>query len=310
MKEVLYIVQPIGYESQSKYFLEKALEEFELLQDVEIRYSPTFQYLNYQEDLDRLKSNTSAKAEVIDTRELNGVPIFENQESRLLFSKDFFSSTEVEQKEIFLHEVGHYITNQSLTDIRRFIAINSPNYLSIGNKNFEKLCSDFNIGIYYIVQLIKLSQELNAELWVYENYCEYSYSRLQDYCNTLDSFILTEIDEIQDKTIFFQLPKLFFLIMFRQIIITKTAHDYSEECASKVKIATNKLLQIASKIGFRQMKMFKLKNSMIESLQYGNENHTLQISNYVSIFENYIIRSLEFFPVHLHSDIKKFYKLV
>ena len=77
----------------------------------------------------------------------------------------------------------------------------------------------------------------------------------------------------------------------------------------KVKIATNKLLQIASKLGFRQMKMFKLKNSMIESLEYGNENHTLQISNYILIFQDYIIKSLDFFPVYLHNDIKKFYKI-
>ena len=309
MKYILYIVQPIGYELLAEAFLASALAEFKLLQNVELRYSPDSHYLNYQEDLDRLNYSAAAKAEIIDTRDLIGVPIFENQESRLLFSKAFFSSTEVEKKEIFLHEIGHYLTNQSLKDIRRFIALNSPNYLSISDKNYDKLCSDFNNGIYYIVQLIKLSQELNAELWVYENHCEYSYSRLQNYCDTLDSFILTEIVEIEDKTIFFQLPQLYSLIMFRQIIITKTVHDYSEECARKVKIAINKLLQIASKIGFRQMKMFKLKNSMIESLQYGNENHALQISNYISIFEDYIIKSLEFFPVHLHNDIKKFYKI-
>jgi hypothetical protein len=309
MKHILYIVQPIGYEIQAEAFLASVLEEFKLLHDVEFRYSPTSQYLNYREDLDRLNSSTSAKAEIIDTRELMGVPIFENQESRLLFSKDFFSSSEVEKKEIFLHEVGHYITNQSLKEIRRFIALNSPNYLSISDKNYGKLCSDFNNGIYYIVQLIKLSQELNAELWVYENHCEYSYSRLQNFCDTLDSFILTEINEIEDKTIFFQLPQFYFLIMFRQIVISKTAHDYSEECTKKVKIATNKLLQIASKLGFRQMKMFKLKYSMIESLEYGNENHTLQISNYVLIFQDFIIKSLNFFPVYLHNDIKKFYKI-
>lgn len=309
MKHILYIVQPIGYEIQAEAFLASVLEEFKLLHDVEFRYSPTCQYLNYQEDLVRLNSSTSAKAEIIDTRELKGIPVFENQESRLLFSNDFFTSSEVEKKEIFLHEVGHYLTNQSLKEIRRFIALNSPNYLSISDKSYDKLCSDFNYGIYYIVQLIKLSQELNAELWVYENYCEYSYTRLQNYCDTLDTFISTEIDKIEDKTIFFQLPQLYFFILFKQIIITKTAHDYSEECAKKVKIATNKLFQIASKIGFRQMKMFKLKNSMIESLEYGNENHDLQISNYILIFQDYIIKSLGFFPIHLHNDIKKFYKI-
>lgn len=98
MKHILYIVQPIGYEIQAKAFLALVLEEFKLLQDVEFRYSPASQYLNYQEDLDRLNSSTSAKAEIIDTRELIGVPIFENQESRLLFSKDFFSSSEVEKR--------------------------------------------------------------------------------------------------------------------------------------------------------------------------------------------------------------------
>lgn len=90
MKHILYIVQPIGYEIQAEAFLASVLEEFKLLHDVEFRYSPNSQYLNYREDLDRLNSSTSAKAEIIDTRELMGVPIFENQESRLLFSKDFF----------------------------------------------------------------------------------------------------------------------------------------------------------------------------------------------------------------------------
>jgi hypothetical protein len=305
MKEVLYIVQPIGYESKAKSFLVKALEEFKLLQDLEIRYSPFTSYLNYYEDLNKLNSRTSAKAEIIDTRGLFGIPIFGDQESRLLFSVDFFNSTEDEQKEIFLHEVGHYITNQSLNKIRRFIAINSPNYLVLTNKMNEGVCSEFNYGINYIVQLIKLSQELNAELWVYENFPKHSYTRFNNYCQSLDDFILTDINSINDKKIFFQLPFFWFSILFRKIVLSHIENDYSNDCEEKVTLATNKLFQIASKIGFRQMQMFKLKSSILDSLCYRNEKYDLQITNYISIFEDYIIKSLDFFPIYNHDTIKK-----
>jgi hypothetical protein len=309
MKEVLYIVQPFGYESKAKSFLVKALEEFKLLQDLEIRYSPFTSYLNYYEDLNKLNSRTSAKAEIIDTRGLSGIPIFGDQESRLLFSVDFFNSTEDEQKEIFLHEVGHYITNQSLNKIRRFIAINSPNYLVLPNKMNEGVCSEFNYGINYIVQLIKLSQELNAELWVYENFPKHSYTRFNNYCQSLDDFILTDINTINDKKIFFQLPFFWFSILFRKIVLSHIENDYSHDCQEKVKLATNKLFQIASKIGFRQMQMFKLKSSILDSLCYRNEKYDLQITNYISIFEDYIIKSLDFFPTYNHDTIKKQFEI-
>jgi hypothetical protein len=309
MKEVLYIVQPIGYESKAKSFLVKALEEFKLLQDLEIRYSPFNSYLNYYEDLNKLNSRTSAKAEIIDTRGLSGIPIFGDQESRLLFSVDFFNSTEDEQKEIFLHEVGHYITNKSLNKIRRFIAINSPNYLVLPNKMNEGVYSEFNYGINYIVQLIKLSQELNAELWVYENFPKHSYTRFNNYCQSLDDFILTDINTINDKKIFFQLPFFWFSILFRKIVLSHIENDYSYDCEEKVKLATNKLFQIASKIGFRQMQMFKLKSSILDSLCYRNEKYDLQITNYISIFEDYIIKSLVFFPTYNHDTIKKQFEI-
>jgi len=309
MKEVLYIVQPIGYESKAKSFLVKALEEFKLLQDLEIRYSPFNSYLNYYEDLNKLNSRTSAKAELIDTRGLSGIPIFGDQESRLLFSVDFFNSTQDEQKEIFLHEVGHYITNQSLDKIRKFIAINSPNYLVLPNKMNEGVCSEFNYGINYIVQLIKLSQELNAELWVYENFPKYSYTRFNNYCQSLDDFILTDINTINDKKIYFQLPFFWFSILFRKIVLSHIENDYSHDCEEKVKLATNKLFQIASKIGFRQMQMFKLKSSILDSLSYRNEKYDLQITNYISIFEDYIIKSLDFFPTYNHDTIKKQFEI-
>ena len=309
MKEVLYIVQPIGYESKAKSFLVKALEEFNLLQDLEIRYSPFTIYLNYYEDLNKLNSRTSAKAEIIDTRGLSGIPIFGDQESRLLFSVDFFNSTEDEQNEIFLHEVGHYITNQSLNKIRRFIAINSPNYLILPNKMNEGVCSEFNYGINYIVQLIKLSQELNAELWVYENFPKHSYTRFNNYCQSLDDFILTDINTINDKKIFFQLPFFWFSILFRKIVLSHIENDYSYDCEEKVGLATNKLFQIASKIGFRQMQMFKLKSSILDSLCYRNEKYDLQITNYISIFEDYIIKSLDFFPTYNHDTIKKQFEI-
>ena len=308
MKEVLYIVQPIGYESKAKSFLENAKEEFSLLKDLEIRYSPITSYLNYYDDLNKLNSKTSAKAEIIDTRGLSGIPVFADQESRLLFSIDFFNSPADEQKEIFLHEVGHYITNQSLKKIRRFIAINSPNYLSLPNKINEDLCTEFNFGINNIVQLIKLSQELNAELWVFENFPKHSYTRFNNYCQSLDDFILTDINTINDRKIFFQLPFFWFSILFRKIVLTHIENDYSYDCEEKIRLATNKLFQIASKIGFRQMQMFKLKSSMLDSLRYQNENYDLQITNYISIFEDYIIRSLDFFPSYHHDIIKKQYQ--
>lgn len=305
MKTKIYVVQPLENIESSKNFFLKFNNDYNYLSDIDLKYTPDVTYDKYSEDFKNLNRSWTAKAELIDTRDLIG---YESDPVRIVLSKDFYTSSTNEQKEIIFHELGHFITNTNLTEIRNFIAKENPKILGINNSNLTALVNAHNEGLSYIFQIPKLIQEVNAELWGYENEQEFCKTRLQLYCQTIDEFIASSKNGITvSQDFFYQIPRLIFLILWRESIVKHTDYDFSKKCLENTKSAFDILKKLATDSGWGDLKLLNMKNEILKAIEYKNENIESLKEIYLELFEEYISKSSQFFPLDLRTQIRPFY---
>lgn len=307
MKNEIFIVQPIEFLNESKIFFGTFNKTFDYLVDVNLKFTPEYKYPQYDEDYNNLKVSWIAKAEIIDTRELSG---YEKQPVRLILSKDFFTSNITEQYEIILHEIGHYITNVELLEIRNFIGKENPKKLGCSNIQLDSLVDAHNQGLNYVFQILKLIQEVNAELWCYENQKDYCNNRLKLYCDTITEFLNAyNINTQVSKGFFYEIPQLVFLILWRKAIIRHTSFDFSSTCIDSTNSAYDLLMGLANKVGWGQLKLFTKSDEILTAITYKNENIEDLKRLYLEIFDEYITESSKFFPEPMNNQIRPFYSL-
>jgi hypothetical protein len=305
MKKEIYIVQPLENIESSKSFFSTFNSNHNYLSEIDLKYTPEVTYDKYSEDFMNLNRLWSAKAELIDTRNLIG---YESDPVRLVLSKDFYKSSTNEQKEMIFHELGHFITNTNLIEIRNFLAKENPKILRISNSNLTALVNAHNEGLSYIFQIPKLIQEVNAELWGYENEPEFCKTRLQFYCQTIDEFIASSKKGITvSQDFFYQIPRLLFLILWRESIVKYTDYDFSKKCSENTKSAFEILKKLATESGWDGLKLLNRKNEILKAIEYKDENIDSIKVIYLELFEEYISKSSQFFPSNLRTQIRQFY---
>jgi len=306
MTTEIYIVQPLENLEDSKIFFSKFNSDHDYLSSFDLKYTPEVTYDKYEEDFKNLSRPWTAEAELIDTRDLVG---YESDPVRLVLSKDFYIADSTKQKEIVFHELGHIITNTDLTEIRNFIAKENPKILRINNPSLTPLVSVHNEGLNYIFQIPKLIQEVNAEMWGYENEREFCNTRLQLYCQTIEEFLDSYKKGINvSQDFFYQIPKLNFLILWRgEAIIKHTDFGFSQNCLTNIKSAFEILKKLATDSGWADLKLLNKKIEILTAIDYKKENIASIKTIYFELFEEYISKSSQFFPLELREQIRPFY---
>lgn len=291
---------------ECKSFIHDFTESLSLPLKVEFEYTPEFKYNEYDNDLRTINRCYSPYAELIDTRGINNM---NDQSTRLLLSDNFFSKSQLEKYEIFLHELGHFITNPELIEIRNYIAKKNPPIMSIQNAStyIQELLNKHNKSVNYLFQIPKLVQEINAELWIYNNYREYSESRLKDYCSELSKSIKKYHQCQPDKFFLFQIPELNILLLFRILVLKHTEYSFSKECSESVETLFGLLDKLAEKANCNKLKIITERENLKIALEYKKENIQDIQKLYKSIFEDFILHSVEYFPEELRNDILRFY---
>lgn len=303
--EIVLVYQKQNYQ-QCKLLFKEFSVDIKLPYSISFKYTPDYLYEKYKSDLATILRGYSDNAELIDTRNLKE---YKNQPTRLLFTNNFFSLPKEEKYANNLHELGHYFTNPDLIKIRNYIADDNPKLLSIRNptdsmKNLLKL---HNESVNYIFQIPKLVQEINAELWVYNNYPNYSELRLQNYCSDLHNYIQEFRNAKPDGFFLFQIPKLNFLLLWRKLIVRHTNFPFSKDCLLQVDELLNLLDQLAVKSNCNKLKIITNRSELEKTLEYHSENIVEVQSLYESMFKDFIMNSIMLFPNELRNDIKVFY---
>ncbi len=307
MKTEIYIVQPLENIENSKIFFSDFDKDHVYLKNIDLKFAPEVSYDKYDEDFKKLSRTWTAEAELIDTRDLIG---YEGDPVRLILSKDFHLVESKKQKEIIFHELGHFFTNINLTEIRYFIAKEKPNLLGINNSNLTALVNAHNEGLNYVFQIPKLIQEVNAEMWAFENERDFCKTRLQLYCQTIDEFIESYKNGITvSQDFFYQIPKLNFLILWREAIVKNTDFTFSQDCLANTNLAFDILKKLAADSGWNDLKLLNKKDEILTSINYKKEDFENLKTIYFELFEDYISKSSHFFPLEMKTQIRHFYNI-
>lgn len=304
MCDKIFIIQKAELVDESKAYFNSFSHEFPYLNETKLVFPTTAEYSKYSEDLKTINRGWSEKAELIDTRNLEG---YEDDPVRILLTDNFFKLDKQEQNEITLHELGHYFTNPSLQKIRDFIAIENPRTLSISGSNLSVETSAHNEGLNYIFQIPKMVLETNAELWIYENEISCSEPRIFRYCESIEN----SKDEFNNAKVndgwFFRIPRLNFLICFRLSILKHSQFKFTEECLKNVVKVNEAFFDLAERTGWRELKIFVHQSEILKCIDYKNEDIERLCLLYHEIFNDYIKNSVKFFPMNKRSQILKFY---
>lgn len=305
LNEIVLVYQQDNYDECILLF-EMFNKDIELPNSIVFKYTPDFNYSEYQHDLQTIARGWSENAELIDTRDLKG---YENQPTRILLTNNFFLLSKDEKYNIILHEFGHYFTNPELLSIREYIAEKNPKILSARNptNSIKELLRQQNEALNYIFQMPKLVQEINAELWVYNNFSDYSKLRLKVFCSDLNSYITEFRNTTPDSFFLYQIPKLNFLLLWRKLIIKQTNFSFTDDCLTQVSELFILLDKLAVKANIHNLEIITLRRNLETALEYKFENISEVKCLYESIFNDFIMHSVAFFPIGLQSDIKKFY---
>ena len=305
MENKIVIVQNENLLNKSKGYFELFNAKFEYLKGIELVFTPEYNYDKYEEDLNTIKRGWSTQAEIIDTRDLKD---FENDPVRLILTDLFFDCEDKHKDEIILHELGHYLTNPELIEIRNYIALKNPKLLGINSDELTELVNAHNTGLNFIFQIPKLLQETRAELWLYENEPDFSKDRIEKYCTSISESINQFKDAKIDQGWFHQIPNINFLILWRLSIIKNLDFDFVKDCIEKTEEARKLFIELASTVGWQNLEIFKLQDDVLNSLKYKEESIENLILSFEQIFDDYIANSGSFFPEVLKNQIIQFYK--
>lgn len=305
MENKIVIVQNESLLNKSKDYFELFNTKFEYLKDIELVFTPEYNYDKYEEDLTTIKRGWSTQAEIIDTRDIKD---FENDPVRLILTDLFFDCEDKHKDEIILHELGHYLTNPELIEIRNYIALKNPKLLGINSDELTELVNAHNTGLNFVFQIPKLLQETRAELWLYENEPEFSKARIEKYCSSISESINQFKEAKIDQGWFYQIPNINFLLLWRLSIMTNLDFDYVKDCIEKTEEARKLFIALASTVGWQNLEIFKLQEDVLNSLKYKEESIGNLILSFEQIFDDYISNSSLFFPEVLKDQIIQYYK--
>ena len=306
MRDEIAVVSRMKKHKSCRSVLSDFCKEFSDLHHISLRFPPEYKYQGLKADMSAIKKGLFADAELVDNRELEihkGLPV------RLILTNTFLSSAKRKQQEILLHEFGHYLTNPDLLSIREYIVDKNPELLSIGNATpgMASLVSSQNEAVSFLFQIPKLVQEIHAELWVYLNHPDYSETRLEGYCTTLHAFLKQSRDKAVDKMFLLQMPRINFLILWRQLIIQETDFPFTESCLELVESSAKRLKELAKKAGWDALKLVELREEVADSLRYGNQDIDALTQLYESIFDDFINSCSTLFPSGIQDSVKGFY---
>ncbi len=303
-KQKIFIVNSPEREMEIRDYFKLFKERFNYLKNIEIIFAKKEDYEKFNEDIIQINNHLGGGAEIIDERDLNYLNLV-----RILFSDKFFGINLDKQDEIFLHELGHYFTNPSLIEIRKFIYSENPKKLSYLNFSLNELCKLHNKGLSFIFQIPKLIQELNAEMWFYKKEKLIFERRLKDYFQNIDSF-LEDIKNIElDENLFFELPRLNFDILFRKSILNEVDFNCTQEYQTKIDLVKDELLRKLKEIGFENFLLDEF-DSVLDCLKHGQKNIIEIKILYKKIFEKYIKESSLKFSLKIREKILQKYNLL
>ncbi len=283
--------------------------EFDYLNSIQLKYTPEAVYSEYESDLNILNMGHFETAEIIDTR---NIPWRDSEPVRILLKNSFFTLSTLKKHEVILHEIGHYFTNPRLLTIRKYIADVDPPLLGIRSDNHQMnlLVLAHNKAINYIFQIPKLIQEMNGELWVYENQPKYSEQRLKGYCAGVKETLpkIQAIISLQ-KDFLYKIPAISSFILFRKSVLRNTNFNFTQDCLLAIEEINREFLGLVDKAGWQTLKLVEHQRDVLGCLEYNNENIIRLTELYEIILSDFVVASSEFFPEIIHSNIIAFYEL-
>lgn len=305
MKTKIYVVNSEEKSNESQDYFKLFKDKYNYLDQIELIFQPGNEYEKLQEDLSSIRSLTE-DAMLIDTR---GLDDRDKESTRLLLTNNFFELSTQKKEGVILHELGHFFTNPKLLEIRRYIAKKNPPKLAPIRPNLQPLINAHNSALFYVFQIPKLLQDVNAELWLFEHERTISESRIKEYCLTseqpLDEFRNAKVDE----SFFYQIPKLNSLILWRLATFENLDFDYMEKCFQNTNEVNKLFIKLAATVNLDKLKIFTLQPDLLKSMVYNNEKPKDLIAEFEIIYDEFIIKSVHFFPIDLQNPIIEFYKI-
>ncbi len=274
------------------------IKEFSYLNCFKLKFSSDVKYGLYKDDLVYINSGMPELASLIDTRSLKE---HKHEPIRILLRDGFFRLNKEEKNENILHEIGHLITNPNLLKIRQYISENSPEKILVKESKYQKLIDYHNKGLIYLFDLLKLKQEVSADVWLYHNELEYSEKRNTRYCNGINN----KFDENNKNKLFYKIPFFNFHIIYRYSLINKIDLKIKDKCLTKIDKANKRLYEIAKRFEWNELKQLKYQKDILEAIS--SEKHLKLIKLYEENFKEYIQISSSFFPRHYQDEILDIY---
>jgi len=303
MKEKIHIINSKEKSKLAREYFDYFQKTFSYLNNIDLVLEPDNHYDKHEEDLNIISRGWSETAELVDTRNLVD---YKDHPVRLLLTDNFFELSIKEKNETIFHELGHYFTNPDLLEIREYISLKNPKILSINSRELQPLVNAHNTALNFVFQIPKLLQEINAELWVYENEPYYSETRIKKYCSAISD----SIDEFKKATVqegwFYEIPRLNFLILWRLCIIKSLNFDYIDDCFKKTKEANELFINLAKSVKWDQLKILRFQSNVLKALKDSDIKELISV--FEEIFDDFIQNSSRFFPPNLQRQLIDFYK--
>jgi len=308
MERIIVVTEP-GLEQNASRCLECFQSRYPHLEQVDMVFAPDEQYSLYQDDVNRIRRGWSQNAEIIDTRDLAE---HQDEPVRLLLTTQFLESGQEEQDSVLLHEIGHYMTNPRLIGVRRYISRTDPPLLSANvsgpnTPRIRSLIGRHNKGLNYIFQLPKLPQEVNAELWVYENHSEISKARIEDYRRTdVENLQLLRGLRVQ-REFLYDIPNIVFAVTWKQAFLRWMDFEFVADYLDEVNNMWTELLSFSATVSLERLKILTLHDEFLQTLEYKDEKLDRLIELYEDTFREFIIESAGFFPISARPQILNLY---
>jgi hypothetical protein len=299
--ERIIVVTEVGLEQRARQCLENFKTQYPYLSNIRIEFTPKVQYSRYA----AIRRCWSEHAEIVDTRDL---PEHQNEPVRLLLTKQFLQLSQEEQMPILLHEMGHYLTNPRLLEIRRYISQADPPILSAQGSS-RRLVELHNKALNYVFQLLKLPQEVNAECWLYKNHRDIAEARMENYRRS-------DIENLQllrglrpNAEFFYDIPQIVFLVSWKQAFLKHMDFEFVSHYLKEIENMWDEFLRLAKTVSLNQVKIIILHDQVLATLEYRNEKFKRLIQLYEEILREFITMSASFFSIDVGFQILKLYGL-
>jgi len=294
MTEQIYITCPdMITRAACDYIISQFTSEFNYLRDIEVIFSCPELYDQYNNDVKFIRSGKIPLAMIIDSRGLKG---HEGESVRLLVTEFLLGQENGIVTETILHELGHYFTNLKLIDIRQHISDLKKKFelpLEIGKD--ENLCKKHNDGILNLLQILNLSCEISAELWIYEHEKDICLRILERSCKLIKAKLSQYKNAKVEKDFFYEIAGIHFLILLRLAVLKHIESDFKEKCISDTNKLYEVLITLAKQTGWGGLKQLKYHDKILEVIEYKKHNADKILGIFEEIYAEYIEKSSTFF---------------